>query len=67
MPIRTLSLRRDVLADLSADELRDLAAGEPTGRPTGQRITCPLTDCVQPSNQIYCWAETFPNCPSGMC
>lgn len=64
MPIRSLSLRRDVLVQLSPDELRETAAGAPTA----QRITCPLTDCVLPSGQYHCWAPTsLGDCPTWVC
>lgn len=55
MPKRSLSLRREALAELSPDDLARMAAAGPTA----QRITCPLTDCVLPSGQVYCWSPSF--------
>ena len=35
-----LTLRTEALADLTADELRGIEGGAPSG------LTCPITDCV---------------------
>lgn len=65
MANRSLTLRREALADLSSDELRELATGQPA--PTGQAVSCPLTDCVLPSRDLYCFAPTFVQCVTDYC
>lgn len=62
MPNRSLTLRREALADLSSDELRDLAAGQP--EMSGN--SCPVRNCL-PSGDIFCWVPTFVPCITDNC
>ena len=49
---RTLTLKREPLADLTVDELRDVIGGARSG------LSCPLTDCFVESRlgTCYSWA-----------
>ena len=50
-PTRRLALRADLLTDLSADQLRDLAGGEQL---TPQCATTPLDLCAPTTPVIQC-------------
>ena len=48
---RTLTLKREPIADLTRDELASVVAAE--ALPSG--LTCPIRDCFVDSNLGMCW------------
>ena len=47
---RTLSLKREPLADLSVDEMATVVGGARSG------LSCPVRDCVESVVICYSWA-----------
>jgi hypothetical protein len=62
---RTLSLRRETLAELGSDELAAVVGGQQISAP---QATCPVKNCVALTNQFTCLVcfsepcQTEPNC-----
>lgn len=55
---RTLSLKSESLAELTADDLAGVAGAADAIIKSGQ--SCPVTDCVTMLTCRTCWS--FPNC-----
>ena len=57
---RSLTLKRESLASLTADDL----GGVVGGAITGQARTCPLADCLDVSRLFVmsCPCQSYPNC-----
>jgi hypothetical protein len=56
---RTLSLKRETLAELTTDDLRDVVGG-------ASGITCPLGDCVRDLSEALGCVGSY-NCPTWTC
>ena len=56
---RTLRLRRETLAELTTDDLRDVVGG-------ASGVTCPLADCVQDVSKAIGCVGSY-NCPTYNC
>lgn len=58
---RTLTLRRETLADLTAEQLGSVAGG--IGAITAQGRTCPVIECAGLKSWVgHC--PTLPECPA---
>lgn len=60
MPKRTLSVKRETLTELTADDLA-IAIGGASG------VTCPVKDCVQDLTSLRLNCSGSYNCPTWNC